>query len=265
MLPSSLYSFAPLHDVHHGMGSTAGVKTQTYGQDGSQVAQPMYQSFEREKHMPYRHPSKMNTPDGARTRKVPLALTVSLTATLAALLVACGPGGEQAAGGAMSRTAARLGAVEAVLTPVAATTSGVERGDLSAAAAIDHNATTRWSSSFSDDQWLTLDFGTSKTITGFASTGKTPTPANTCCRCLTTMRTGPRSRRSTTARAAAKTSPACGQGRYLRMQGIKRSPTTATRSSRSRPLPARRPQPTEPPVAAARWSTRASRAWRSSR
>jgi hypothetical protein len=164
MLPSSLYSFAPLHDVHHGMGSTAGVKTQTYGQDGSQVAQPMYQSFEREKHMPYRHPSKMNTPDGARTRKVPLALTVSLTATLAALLVACGPGGEQVADGAMARTAARLGAVEAVLTPVAATASGVERGDLSPTAAIDHDDNTRWASQFADDQWLTLDFGASKPI-----------------------------------------------------------------------------------------------------
>jgi hypothetical protein len=53
---------------------------------------------------------------------------------------------------------------EVALTPVAATSSGSERGDLSAAAAIDHNTATRWGSLFSDDQYLTLDFGASKPI-----------------------------------------------------------------------------------------------------
>ncbi|MTV36237.1 c-type cytochrome [Duganella radicis] len=53
---------------------------------------------------------------------------------------------------------------EVALTPVAATSSGSERGDLSAAAAIDHNPGTRWGSLFSDDQYLTLDFGVSRPI-----------------------------------------------------------------------------------------------------
>jgi CxxC motif-containing protein (DUF1111 family) len=53
---------------------------------------------------------------------------------------------------------------EAVLTPVSASASSTERGDLSAAAAIDHDESTRWGSGFSDDQYLTLDFGTSQVI-----------------------------------------------------------------------------------------------------
>ena len=48
---------------------------------------------------------------------------------------------------------------ELALTPVGSSASSSERADLSAAAAIDHNRGTRWGSTFSDDQQLTLDFG----------------------------------------------------------------------------------------------------------
>ncbi len=50
------------------------------------------------------------------------------------------------------------------LTPTAATASSSERGDLSPAASIDHDDSTRWSSSFDDGQFLTLDYGKSVNI-----------------------------------------------------------------------------------------------------
>jgi hypothetical protein len=42
-----------------------------------------------------------------------------------------------------------------------ATSSSNERPDMPAASAIDNNSTTRWSSGFSDPQWLTVDLGKS--------------------------------------------------------------------------------------------------------
>lgn len=48
-----------------------------------------------------------------------------------------------------------------ILTPVSASASSQENAGLSAAKAIDGNAQTRWSSAFSDNQEITLDFGTS--------------------------------------------------------------------------------------------------------
>jgi CxxC motif-containing protein (DUF1111 family) len=175
--------------------------------------------------MPYRHPSKMNTPGGTRTRKLPRALSVSLTATLAAVLVACGPGGgDQAAGGNAARTAARLGAVEAVLTPVAATTSGTERDELSAAAAIDHDDNTRWASQFADDQWLTLDFGASKPIDRVRINWENAHASQYLLQVSddnahwTTIKTV-----NDSAGGVEDFGNLGGNGRYLRMQGIKRS------------------------------------------
>lgn len=88
---------------------------------------------------------------------LPLALCI--------LLAACGGGSDPAPGahqkimGSRMVQGASAPALETALTPVAATASSSERGDLDAAAAIDHNAATRWSSGFTDDQNLTLDYG----------------------------------------------------------------------------------------------------------
>jgi CxxC motif-containing protein (DUF1111 family) len=49
---------------------------------------------------------------------------------------------------------------ETELFPVKATSSAIERGDLGPEKAIDKNPGTRWGSAFSDNQDLTLDFGT---------------------------------------------------------------------------------------------------------
>ncbi|ATB38421.1 carbohydrate-binding protein [Cystobacter fuscus] len=52
------------------------------------------------------------------------------------------------------------------LTPVAATASSIENGGTPAANAIDGNLSTRWSSAFADPQYLQLDLGAAKKITG---------------------------------------------------------------------------------------------------
>jgi hypothetical protein len=48
------------------------------------------------------------------------------------------------------------------LTPVAASASSIENSTTGAEKAVDGNISTRWSSSFSDPQWLQLDFGATK-------------------------------------------------------------------------------------------------------
>jgi hypothetical protein len=53
---------------------------------------------------------------------------------------------------------------EGLLTPTSATASSLENASLPAAKAIDGNLSTRWSSQFSDPQWLTIDLGTKRHI-----------------------------------------------------------------------------------------------------
>jgi hypothetical protein len=113
-----------------------------------------------------------NRPDRPRSLETFHRLTMTgLPLALSLVLAACGggsdntPAAEQRTASAMKRMGgASASEPEVALTPVAATSSGSERGDLSAAAAIDHNPATRWGSLFSDDQYLTLDFGASKPI-----------------------------------------------------------------------------------------------------
>lgn len=86
---------------------------------------------------------------------------------LALALAGCGAG--DADHNTSSQTARLLASnaasVETPLTPVSISASASERGDLGPQAAIDHDQTTRWSSGFTDDQWLVLDYGSTQTIT----------------------------------------------------------------------------------------------------
>ncbi|MGO4467468.1 discoidin domain-containing protein, partial [Pseudoduganella sp. RAF53_2] len=85
------------------------------------------------------------------------------------MLAACGgsseDSGSQAQGGLRLAASVARASAEMALTPVAATASSSERGDLNAAAAIDHNPGTRWGSGFTDNEFLTLDYGKSVNIT----------------------------------------------------------------------------------------------------
>ncbi len=56
------------------------------------------------------------------------------------------------------------GCTSVVLTPTAATSSSSENVDTGPAMAIDGNVGTRWSSQFTDAQWITLDLGARKKV-----------------------------------------------------------------------------------------------------
>lgn len=149
---------------------------------------------------------------------------------LSLLLAACGgSGGGAPSTGQESTSGTKLlagtnAAAEVALTPVSASASSAERGDLSAAAAIDNVENTRWGSSFSDDQSLTLDFGKSSTISRVRIDWEN---AHAIAYLLqvsedgaswTTVKTVDNSQGGTEDFGALNA-----QGRYLRMQGVKRS------------------------------------------
>jgi len=158
------------------------------------------------------------------TQGLPLALTL--------LLAACGGGSGDSATpvtsrlmSTMSRALASLtGAPEVALTPVGASATSVERGDLSPAAAIDHDESTRWGSGFSDNESLTLDFGTSQLISRVhidwenAHASQYLLQVSDDNTTWTTIKTVSNSQGGSEDLAGLN-----GQGRYLRMQGVKRS------------------------------------------
>jgi cysteine-rich repeat protein len=58
----------------------------------------------------------------------------------------------------------RAGCEELALRPLSASSSSDESADLRAESAIDGNLGTRWSSAFSDPQWLSIDLGASRSL-----------------------------------------------------------------------------------------------------
>lgn len=162
----------------------------------------------------------MRTPTYLTTRCLPLGMALALAA--------CGGGSggtpATAEGRIATASAFKMGGVETALTPVAATASSSERGDLSAAAAIDHDATTRWSSGAADDQHLTLDFGQVETITRVridwenAHATRYLLQVSDDQRSWTTVKTVDDSQGGTEDLAGLSAT-----GRYLRMQGVQRS------------------------------------------
>nr|WP_229256455.1 di-heme oxidoredictase family protein [Duganella lactea] len=113
---------------------------------------------------------------------------------------------------------------EVALTPTEVTASGSERGDLGPTAAIDHNQGTRWGSLFSDDQNLTLDFGVSKPINRVHIEWENAHATRYWLQVSednanwTTIKTVDNS-----AGGIEDWTGLAAQGRYLRMQGVKRS------------------------------------------
>ncbi|MEM4990146.1 di-heme oxidoredictase family protein [Collimonas sp. H4R21] len=172
--------------------------------------------------VPYRRQLKLDPLRHLSTQVLPLALAL--------LLAACGGGGsddpaaQDAAAKSSKALAAASAAAETVLTPVSASASSAERGDLSAAAAIDHNESTRWGSGFSDDEYLTLDFGTSQVINRVHIDWENAHALQYLLQVSddnanwTTIKTVDNSQGG-----SEDWTGLSGQGRYLRMKGIKRS------------------------------------------
>ncbi|WP_426161654.1 di-heme oxidoredictase family protein [Pseudoduganella sp. R-34] len=153
-------------------------------------------------------------------------ITRGLPLALATLLAACGGGNgsDSTAPGTVLKAESAVQTTEVALTPAGATASAVERGDLSAAAAIDHNDGTRWSSGFTDDQYLTLDYGKPVAINRVriawenAHASEYQLQVSDDNATWTTIKSVQNSQGGT-----EDWSGLAGQGRYLRMKGIKRS------------------------------------------
>lgn len=168
--------------------------------------------------LPIRRTSDSGQRRRLSTQALPLALTL--------LLAACGG---DSANAPPPQSAPRIlgtagATVEVALTPVGASASSVENGNLSAAAAIDRNDGTRWASAFADDQFLTLDFGKSEVINRVrihwenAHASQYLLQVSDDNATWTTIKTVDNSAGGTEDLTGLN-----GQGRYLRMKGIKRS------------------------------------------
>ena len=104
-----------------------------------------------------------------------------------------------------------------------ATASSTENAGFPAANAVDGNTGTRWSSAFSDPQWLEVDLGSSQaicqvTLNWEAAYGKAfqiQTSANNST--WTTIYS------TTTGTGGTQTLPVTGTGRYIRMYGTTRA------------------------------------------
>jgi hypothetical protein len=121
-----------------------------------------------------------------------------------------------------SGTGSTCGTTDAALNQPA-TASSLENSSFPASAAVDGNTGTRWSSAFSDPQWLEVDLGSSQTIcqvtlnweaayaTGFqiqtSTDGTTWTPIYS----------------TTTGTGGTQTLSVSGTGRYVRMYGTARA------------------------------------------
>lgn len=171
--------------------------------------------------MPQRHRRSTR----AAAQPCPRALPLFLPIALAALLAACGSGTDDSATRtARSAHALAESAPETVLTPVGASASDQERADLSAQAAIDHDMGTRWGSAFRDDQWLTLDYGHSVAINHVRIAWEAAHASQYLLQ-VSDDNTHWTTIKSVDANAGGSEEIAGlnGQGRYLRMQGVKRS------------------------------------------
>ena len=132
-----------------------------------------------------------------------------------------------------------------------ATASSVENSSFPASAAVDGNTGTRWSSAFSDPQWLEVDLGATASVSqvvleweaAYATAFQIQTSSDGTT--WTTVYS------TTTGTGGTQTLNVTGTGRYVRMYGPPGPPHTATRSGSSgstRPAGPATPTPTPTPT-----------------
>ena len=183
-------------------------------------------------------------------------ITQGLPIALAALLTACGGSSGYANQPATALKAETVvQSTETTLTPLSAIASSVERGDLSAASAIDHNDGTRWGSGFTDDQYLTLDFGKSVAINRVRIAWENAHASEYLLQVSDDNATWSNIKTVQDSQGGTEDwSGLSGMGRYLRMKGIKRSSQygysiyeiQAFSGTPASPTPTPQPQPGDP-------------------
>src|ERR1700759_3229776 len=159
-----------------------------------------------------------HTPSPRRTR------TRWLSAGVAALALVAVFAGVSTRGAHTAPLKARDAAASATLLSQGktATSSSVENSSFPASAAVDGNTSTRWSSAFSDPQWLAVDLGASATISQVtlqweAAYGKAfQIQTSTDNTNWTTVYS------TTTGTGGTQTLNVSGTGRYVRMYGTAR-------------------------------------------
>ena len=113
-----------------------------------------------------------------------------------------------------------------------------------AGAANDGNSTTRWSSTYTDNQWWQVDLGAVRASTAWRSTGRRPTPPRTASRPRPTARPSPlRPPRTSASPRLRVTSFPARSARYIRVVGDVRATPFGISFwdfARVRPAPPRR-------------------------
>jgi hypothetical protein len=125
-------------------------------------------------------------------------------------------------GSAPSASAATCGTANAALN-APATASSTENAGTPASAAVDGNTGTRWSSAFSDPQWLEVDLGSSKTICSVGLNWEAAYATAFQIQVSNDNATWTTIYSTTTGTGGNQTLSVSGTGRYIRMYGTARA------------------------------------------
>jgi hypothetical protein len=104
-----------------------------------------------------------------------------------------------------------------------ATASSLENATFPASAAVDGNAGTRWSSAFSDPQWLQIDLGSTQSICGVTLTWEAAYAKSFQIQTSNDAATWTTIYNTTTGTGGTQTLAVTGSGRYIRMYGTVRA------------------------------------------
>ncbi|RZS91471.1 F5/8 type C domain-containing protein [Motilibacter rhizosphaerae] len=158
---------------------------------------------------PLRPRARTRTSVGRRGRRVAAALAGLLLAPVAAI-TATSP----------------AHAADALLSQgKTATASSTENAGSAAANAVDGNTGTRWSSAFSDPQWLQVDLGATATVTSVTLQWEAAYAKAFQIQTSTDAATWTTVYSTTTSTGGTQTLPVNGTGRYVRMYGTARATT----------------------------------------
>ncbi|MFF7640783.1 discoidin domain-containing protein [Streptomyces canus] len=105
----------------------------------------------------------------------------------------------------------------------AATSSSTENAGTPASAAVDGNTATRWSSAFTDDQWLQVDLGATATLSQVVINWETAYGKDYKIQSSSDGSTWTDLRSVTGGDGGTDTLDVSGQGRYVRLQGVHRA------------------------------------------
>jgi beta-glucosidase len=105
----------------------------------------------------------------------------------------------------------------------AATASSTENASFPASAAVDGNAGTRWSSAFSDPQWLEVDLGSAQSVCQVTVQWETAYATAFQIQVSTDGSTWTPIYSTTTGTGGTQTLSVTGTGRYIRMYGTARA------------------------------------------